>query len=62
VLVHGDRKLTQSAVILQYLAERLGKFLPRSDDDRLEALRWIVFDNQKVASCAISPSRSATRS
>jgi glutathione S-transferase len=48
VLVHGQRKLTQSAVILQYLAEHSGKFLPHSDDERLEALRWIVFDNQKV--------------
>ena len=48
VLVHGNKKLTQSGVILTYLAERSGKFLPASDDDRLEALRWIIFDNQKV--------------
>jgi glutathione S-transferase len=48
VLVHGDTKLTQSGVILEYLADRSGKFLPRSEDDRLEALRWIIFDNQKV--------------
>jgi glutathione S-transferase len=48
VLVHGGKKLTQSGVILTYLAERSGKFLPQNDDDRLEALRWIIFDNQKV--------------
>src|ERR1700683_1179135 len=48
VLVHGDKKLTQSGVILTYLAERSGKFLPRGEDARLEALRWIIFDNQKV--------------
>jgi glutathione S-transferase len=48
VLVHGDKKLTQSGVILTYLAERSGKFLPRGEDERLEALRWIIFDNQKV--------------
>jgi glutathione S-transferase len=48
VLVHGDKKLSQSGVILTYLAERSGKFLPQGDDDRLEALRWIIFDNQKV--------------
>jgi glutathione S-transferase len=48
VLVHGTRKLSQSGVILTYLAERSRKFLPRNDDDRLEALRWIIFDNQKV--------------
>jgi glutathione S-transferase len=48
VLVHGDKKLTQSGVILTYLAERSGKFLPASENERLEALRWIIFDNQKV--------------
>jgi glutathione S-transferase len=48
VLVHGGKKLTQSGVILTYLAEHSGKFLPRTEDDRLEALRWIIFDNQKV--------------
>ena len=48
VLVHGKKKLTQSGVILTYLAEHSKKFLPHSEDDRLEALRWIIFDNQKV--------------
>ena len=48
VLAYGDKKLTQSGVILTYLAERSGKFLPQGDDERLEVLRWIIFDNQKV--------------
>jgi glutathione S-transferase len=48
VLVHGDKKLTQSGVILTYLAERSGKFLPADANERLEALRWIIFDNQKL--------------
>ena len=48
VLVHGTKKLSQSAVILSYLAEHSGKFLPRGEDERLEALRWIIFDNQKI--------------
>jgi glutathione S-transferase len=48
VLVHGSRKLSQSGVILTYLAERFGKFAPEGEDERLEALRWIIFDNQKV--------------
>jgi glutathione S-transferase len=48
VLVHGARKLTQSGVILTYLAERSGKFKPANEDERLETLRWIIFDNQKV--------------
>ena len=49
VLVHGAKKLSQSGVILTYLAERTGKFLPQGEDERLEALRWIIFDNQKVS-------------
>jgi glutathione S-transferase len=48
VLVHGGRKFSQSGVCLTYLAERSGKFLPAGDDGRLECLRWILFDNQKV--------------
>jgi glutathione S-transferase len=48
VLVHGSRKLSQSGVILTYLAERSGKYQPAGEDERLEALRWIIFDNQKV--------------
>jgi len=48
VLTHGAKKLSQSGVCLTYLAERTGKFLPQGEDERLEALRWIIFDNQKV--------------
>ncbi len=48
VLVHGNKKLTQSGVILTYLSDHSGKFKPEGEDERLEALRWIIFDNQKV--------------
>jgi glutathione S-transferase len=48
VLVHGGKKLTQSGVILTYLAKRSGQFKPEGEDEELEALRWIIFDNQKV--------------
>jgi glutathione S-transferase len=48
VLVHGTKKLTQSGVILTYLADHTGRFKPVGEDERLEALRWIIFDNQKV--------------
>jgi glutathione S-transferase len=48
VLAHGEKKLTQSGVILTYLARRSGKYLPQGEDEELEALRWIIFDNQKV--------------
>ena len=48
VLVDGDRRLTQSGVILTYLARKTGKFLPQGEDQELESLRWIIFDNQKI--------------
>ena len=48
VLVHGGLKLTQSGVILDYLAEQTRKFGPKSDDERREILRWILFDNHKL--------------
>jgi glutathione S-transferase len=48
VLVHGTKKLSQSGVILTYLARRSGKFRPEGEDEELEALRWMLFDNQKV--------------
>jgi glutathione S-transferase len=48
VLVHGKKTFTQSGVILTYLSDLTGKFKPQGEDEKLEALRWIIFDNQKV--------------
>lgn len=48
VLVHRGKTLTQSGVCLAYLAERAAKFAPQGEDEQLEAMRWIIFDNQKV--------------
>jgi len=48
VLVHGNKRLTQSGVILTYLSDLTGKFKPQGQDERLESLRWIIFDNQKI--------------
>jgi glutathione S-transferase len=48
VLLHGDKRLSQSGVILSYLAKRSGQFLPQGEDEELETLRWLLFDNQKV--------------
>lgn len=48
VLVHRGKTLTQSGVCLTYLAERAAKFAPQGEDEQLEAMRWIIFDNQKV--------------
>ena len=50
VLVDGDRRLAQSGAILTYLAEKTGKFGGRSEDERLEILSWLFFDNHKFTS------------
>jgi len=48
VLMHGEKNLSQSGVMLTYLARKSGKFQPQGEDEELEALRWILFDNQKI--------------
>jgi glutathione S-transferase len=50
VLEHRGRKLTQSGVILDYLAGVFGKLGGSSDDERREILRWILWDNHKLTS------------
>ena len=50
VLEHSGRRLSQSGVILDYLAESLGMFGPRDADERREVLRWLLFDNHKLTS------------
>jgi glutathione S-transferase len=50
VLEHGVRRLSQSGVILDYLAQTLGKFGPDGDEERREILRWVLFDNHKLTS------------
>jgi glutathione S-transferase len=49
VLVDGDIRLSQSGVILDYLAERTGRF---GGTDRREVLRWVLWDNHKLSSQA----------
>src|SRR6201989_2720290 len=43
-----NKKLSQSGGILHYLSDLTGQYKPQNEDERLEALRWIIFDNQKV--------------
>jgi len=47
VLEHGDKHLSQSGVILHYLADHFGKF---QGQDKLEVLRWMLWDNHKLTS------------
>jgi len=50
VLDDGARRLTQSGVILTYLAAKHCAFGGGSEDERLEVLRWLLFDNHKFTS------------
>jgi glutathione S-transferase len=50
VLFHGDTVLSQSGVILDYLAEVTGQFGPETPAERREIWRWILFDNHKLTS------------
>ena len=50
VLDHRGTLLTQSGVILDYLAGALGKYGPRDDGERRDVLRWLLFDNHKLTS------------
>jgi glutathione S-transferase len=46
VLEHRGKLLSQSGVILHYLADHLGRF----QGERNEVLRWILWDNHKLTS------------
>jgi len=50
VLKHKDLTLSQSGVILDYLAEHFNRFGGENAAEKREILRWILFDNHKFTS------------
>ena len=48
VLEHGDLVLTQSGMILDYLATTVKQFGPANDDEHRAILRWTLWDNHKL--------------
>jgi len=50
MLEHRGAVLCQSGVILDYLAEKLGKFGPDGAVERREIFRWLLWDNHKLTS------------
>jgi glutathione S-transferase len=50
VLEHAGQRHTQSGAILTWLAERTAKFGARDEAERLDILRWLLFDNHKFTS------------
>ena len=49
VLEFNGRRFSQTGVILTYLADHTGKFGGKDEDERLEILRWLLFDNHKFS-------------
>lgn len=50
ILEVDGKRLTQSAAILHFLAQRHGQYGGASDDERQDVLRWLFFDNHKFTS------------
>ncbi|KIC50952.1 glutathione S-transferase family protein [Tateyamaria sp. ANG-S1] len=54
LLQDGDRCISQSGVIQQYITDKTGKF-GGEGDDRYEMLRWVLWDNHKLSSmCGVT--------
>ena len=51
LLIDGDKKISQSGVIQQYITDKTGKF-GGSGNDKYEVLRWVLWDNHKMSSQA----------
>ena len=50
VLEDGAKRLTQSGVILSYLARKHGAFQGSGEGEQDDVLRWLLFDNHKFTS------------
>src|SRR5688500_13403854 len=50
VLMHGALRLSQSGVILDYLAALSGRFGAATEEERREILRWTLWDNHRLTS------------
>jgi glutathione S-transferase len=50
VLDDGTSRLTQSGLILSYLAQKHDAYGGTTDEERQDVLRWLLFDNHKFTS------------
>ena len=50
ILDDGPLRLTQSGVILSYLADKHGAFGGNTPEEKREILRWLLWDNHKLTS------------
>lgn len=51
LLMDGDRRLSQSGVIQQYITDKTGQF-GGDGEERYDVLRWVLWDNHKLSSTA----------
>lgn len=49
-LIHNGKSYAQSGVMLDVLSREAGKFGPTNEDERLDILRWTLWDNHKMSS------------
>lgn len=49
VFVDGDLTISQSAVILDHISEKTGKFGGSTPEERREIMRWLHWDNHKLS-------------
>jgi glutathione S-transferase len=54
VLEHHGKQLSQSGMILHYLADHFGRFGGATAEEKLEILRWMLWDNHKLTSYVAS--------
>ncbi|PCI86078.1 MAG: glutathione S-transferase [Hyphomicrobiales bacterium] len=50
VLVENGEKMTQSGVILDYLADKYGQFGGETAAEKRDIWRWVLYDNHKISS------------
>ncbi|WP_415921638.1 glutathione S-transferase family protein [Tateyamaria sp. SN6-1] len=54
LLIDGDKQISQSGVIQQYISDKSGKF-GGVGEERYEVLRWVLWDNHKLSSmCGVT--------
>ena len=49
VLVHGNKKISQSGAILDYLHGKTGIYFGKNEQERSEILRWVLWDNSRLS-------------
>ena len=56
VLIHGDKKISQSGAILDYLHGKIGIYFGKNEQERSEILRWVLWDNSRLSG-SLGPTR-----